>query len=103
MSKTNNPSLFHKCNSDTADLFLAFDDPNYSIYLVWLDSFITNIDETQPDTKRLLQKGGILVARSLLPGTLSAVNKIMEETFIKFTKSAGGFSGFFHMFRAYER
>jgi hypothetical protein len=28
--KTNNLALFHKCNSDMADLFFAFDGPNYS-------------------------------------------------------------------------
>ena len=34
-------------------------------------------------------KGGIAVARSLIPGALSAVDKTMEETFMKFSKSAG--------------
>ena len=28
--KTNNFSLFHKCNRDMADLFFAYDGPNYS-------------------------------------------------------------------------
>ena len=28
--KTNNLALFHKCNSDMADLFFAYDGPNYS-------------------------------------------------------------------------
>ena len=28
--KTNNLALFHKCNGDMADLFFAFDGPNYS-------------------------------------------------------------------------
>lgn len=28
--KTNNFSLFHKCNGDMADLFFAYDGPNYS-------------------------------------------------------------------------
>ena len=101
--KTNNLSLFHKCNSDMADLFFAYHGPNYSRYLVWLDIFLSNIDETHPGAKELLQKGGIAVARSLLPGALSAVDKTREETFMKFAKSAGGFSGIFHMFGAYER
>ena len=38
-----------------------------------------------------------MVACSLIPGALSIVNKTMEETFMKFDKSAGGFSGIFHM------
>ena len=28
--KTNNLALFHKCNGDMADLFFAYDGPNYS-------------------------------------------------------------------------
>ena len=28
--KTNNFPLFHKCNGDMADLFFAYDEPNYS-------------------------------------------------------------------------
>ena len=65
--KTNNLDLFHNCNSKMADLFFAYDGPNYSRYLVWLDVFLTNIDNTHPGAKELLQNGGISVARSLLP------------------------------------
>ena len=86
-----------------ADLFFAFDGPNYSRYLLWLDVFLTNIDTTHPGAKELLQKGGIAVARSLLPGSLCAVDKTMDETFMKFSKSAGGFKGIFNMYGAYEK
>ncbi|KAK0148593.1 hypothetical protein N1851_011078 [Merluccius polli] len=79
--KTNNLALFHKCNGDMADLFFAYDGPNYSRYLVWLEVFLTNIDRSHPGAKELLQKGGIAVARSLIPGSLCAVDKTMEETF----------------------
>lgn len=58
-----------------------------------MDVFLINIDESHPGAKDLLQKGGIAVARSLLPGALSAVVKTMEETFMKFAKSSGGFGG----------
>lgn len=58
-------------------------------YLVWFDLFLNNIDKSHPGAKELLQKGGIAVARSLIPGALSAVDKTMEETFMKFAKSAG--------------
>lgn len=30
--KTNNVALFHKCNSDMADLFFAYDGQNYARY-----------------------------------------------------------------------
>lgn len=58
-------------------------------YLVWLEVFLTNIDKTHPRAKELLKRGGIAVARSLIPGALSAVDKTMEETFMKFAKSSG--------------
>ena len=58
-------------------------------YLVWLEVFLTNIDQSHPRAKELLKKGGIAVARSLIPGALSVVDKTMEETFMKFGKSAG--------------
>lgn len=51
--------------------------------------FLTNIELFHPGAKELLKKGGIAVARSLIPGALSAVDKTMEETFMKFAKSAG--------------
>ncbi|KAK3700755.1 hypothetical protein QZH41_010937 [Actinostola sp. cb2023] len=84
--KTNNFALFHKCNGDMANLFFAYDGPNYSRFLVWLDLFLTNIDKSHPGAKELLKKGGIAVARSFIPGALSAVDKTMEETFMKFAK-----------------
>ena len=56
---------------------------------MWFGLFLTNIDKSHPGVKELLEKGGIAVARSLLPGALSAVDKTMEETFMKFSKSAG--------------
>ncbi|XP_032227542.1 uncharacterized protein LOC116611051 [Nematostella vectensis] len=87
--KSNNLSLFHKCNGDMAILFFAFDGHNYSRYLTWLDLFLTNVDVSHPGAKRLLERGGIAVARSLIPGALIAVDKTMEETFMEFAKSAG--------------
>ena len=53
-------------------------------YLVWLDVFLTNIEMSHPEAEELLKKGGIAVARSLIPGSLSAVDKTMEETFMRF-------------------
>ena len=66
-------------------------------YLTWLDIFLTNIDQTHLGARELLESGGIAVARSLLPGTLSAVDKTMEETFMQFSKSEG-ISNFFLLF-----
>ena len=59
-------------------------------YLVWLDVFLKNIETSHPGAEELLNKGGIAVARSLIPGSLSADDKTMEETFMRFAKSVGG-------------
>ena len=100
--KINNLKLFHKCNGEMANLFFAFDGPNYSRYLVWLEVFLSNIDLSHPGAKELLEKRGIAVARSLIPGALSAVDKTMEETFMKFAKSDRGLVGLFSMFGVYQ-
>ena len=72
-------------------------------YLTWFDVFLTNIELTHPGSTNLLTKGAIGIARSLIPGALSAVDKTMEETFMKFAKSPGGLSGLFNNFAAYQR
>lgn len=58
-------------------------------YLAWFDMFLTNIELSHPGGWDLLSKGAIAVARSLIPGAFAAVDKTMEETFIKFAKSSG--------------
>ena len=54
-----------------------------------MEIFHTNLEKMHPGAKELLSKGGIAVARSLVPGALSAVDKTMEETFMRFAKSTG--------------
>ena len=66
--------------------------------------FLNNISKTHPGAMDLLKKGGIAVARSLIPGSLSAVDKTMEESFMKFAKSAGTISNLFiYTFIFYEK
>lgn len=57
--------------------------------LAWLEVHLTNMEKTHPGAKELLTKGAIAVARSMIPGALSAVDKTMEETFMRFAKSSG--------------
>ena len=57
--------------------------------MVWYDMFLTNIDFCHPGSKKVIQNGGIAVARSLIPGSLREVDKTMDETFMKFSKSKG--------------
>ena len=50
---------------------------------------------SHPGATDLLEKGAIAVARSLIPGALSAVDKTMEETFMKSAKCQGMLCTFF--------
>ncbi len=49
------------------------------------------MEKTHPGANDLLTRGALAVARSMIPGSLSAVDKTMEETFMRFAKSAGTF------------
>jgi hypothetical protein len=91
--KINDLNAFHKCMGEMADLFFSFGGMNYSRYLTWFDLFLTNIEFSHPGATELLENGAISVARSHIPGNLCAVDKTMEETFMKFAKSRGGSSG----------
>ncbi|KAK0148525.1 hypothetical protein N1851_011132 [Merluccius polli] len=86
-----------------ADLFFAYDGHNYSRYLTWFEAFLTNIDLSHPGALDYIKHGVIPVARSLIPGALAAVDKTMEETFVKFAKSSGGLLGLFNNCGAYQK
>ena len=81
-----------------ADLFFAYDGQNYSRYLAWFEMFMTNLELTHPGATDLIDRGVIGAARSMIPGALSAVDKTMEETFMKFSKGSGGLGGIFQDF-----
>ena len=83
--------------------FFVFDCPNYSRYLLYWELLFTNLELTHPGGTKLLEKGAISVARSFIPSARSAVDKTMEETFMKSVKSKGGLSGIFTNFEAEER
>ena len=108
--KTNNLSLYAQCLFNMSDLFFSFDGHNYSRYLTFFAVFLANIDETHPGASELLKAGAISVARSLVPGNRCAVDKTIEETFMKHAKSHGGsggcgagLTGLLSNFSAYQR
>ena len=108
--KTNNLSLYTQCLFNMADLFYSFDGHNYSRYLTFFALFLANIDETHPGASELLKAGAISVARSYVPGNRCAVDKTIEETFMKHAKSHGGsggcgagLTGILTNFNAYQR
>ena len=71
--------------------------------LTQFEIFLMNIELTNSGARGLLTKGAISVVCPLIPGVLSAVDKTMEETFMRFAKSPGGLSGLFNMFESYQR
>ena len=55
--------------------------------------FISNLEHTHPGAVEQIKFGVMSVARSKIPGNRCAVDKTMEETFMKSTKSRGGSGG----------
>ena len=91
--KVNDLSLYCECLYKMCDLFLSFDGHNYARYLTFFAVFLANVEETHPGATRLLENGAFSVARSFIPGNRCAVDKTMEETFIKHSKCRGGSGG----------
>ena len=101
--KTHNRKLFHYCNGEMAALFFAYDGHNYSRYLTWFEAFITNLELTHPGVMEFIDNGVSECARSLIPNSLCAVDKTMEETFMNFAKGSGGLIGIFEQYTLREK
>ena len=91
--KTKDLSLYAECLHLMADIVFSFDGQNYARYLTYFSVLETNLDETHPGASELLKRGAISVARSFIPGNRCAVDKTMEETFMKHAKSRSGAGG----------
>ena len=91
--KTNDFLLYADCLHRMADIFFSFDGQNYARYLTFFSVFIANINESHPGASDLLKRGAISVARSFIPANRCAVDKTMEETFMKHAKSRSGTGG----------
>ena len=91
--KSNDYSLYCYCFFNMADLFFSFDGQNYSRYLTYFSVFLANVDKTHPGARELLERGAFSVARSFIPGNRCPVDKTIEETFMKHSKSHGGAGG----------
>ena len=72
------------------DLFFSFGGHNYAHYLTFFAVFLANIESSHPGATEMLEQGAFSVARSFIPGNRSAVDKTIEETFMKHAKSRGG-------------
>ena len=91
------------------DLFFSFFGYNYARYLTFFAVFLANIECSHPGATEMLERGAFSVARSFIPGNRSAVDKTIEETFMKHAKSRGGggtgagLSGILKNQEAYQR
>ena len=54
---------------------------------------MVNLDETHTGTSELLQRGKIGVVRSFIPGNRCAIDKTVEETSMKHSKSRSDSGG----------
>ena len=52
--------------------------------------FLVNIECSRPGATEMLERGAFSVSRPFTPGNRSAVDKTIEETFMKHAKSRGG-------------
>ena len=69
---------------------------------------MSSIEITHPGAKDALKRGAFSVAHSMIPGCRADVDKIIEETFMKNSKSHGratgaGISGIIRNHTAYQR
>ena len=108
--KSNDYELYCYCLYHMADLFFSFDGQNYARYLTFFAVFLANIEVSHPGATDLLKRGAFSVARSFVSGNRCAVDKTIEETFMKHAKSHGGaggcgagVSGILSSYGAYQR
>ena len=87
--------------------FFSFGGQNYARYLTFFSVFFANIEISHLGATDLLKRGAINLARSFVPGNRCSVDKTIEETFMKHSKSHGGGSaglfGLLSNYDAYQR
>ena len=108
--KNNDFELYAFCLDAMSDLFFSYGGHNYSRYLTYFSTFIANLEYSHPGSLEQIKLGVFSVARSMIPGSRCAVDKTMEETFMKHAKSKGGaggagagLTGITHNLNAYQR
>ena len=72
------------------DSFFAYNGQNYARYLTFFSVYMLNVDKNHPGVEELLKRGDFSVARSFILGNICAVDKTIEETFMRHAKSRGG-------------
>ena len=82
----------------------------YARYITFFAVFLANIEESHPGATQLLEGGANNVAMSLIPENRCPIDKTIDETFMKQSKSHGGVGGFgagltglVYDYRSYQR
>ena len=88
--KTNSYNLYIQCLCLMPDLFFSYGGFNYARYLTYFSAHLVNIALFHPGATNLLKHGAFSVARSFVPGNRCPVDKTIEETFMRHSKSRGG-------------
>ena len=108
--KANDFDLYAYSLQAMCDLFFSFGGQNYARFLTFVSVFVANLEFSNPGSMENMKAGIISVARSMIPGSRCAVDKTMEETFMKHAKSKGGaggagagLCGLLKNFNAYQR
>lgn len=83
----NNFFLYAHSLKQVADVFFSYGGYNYAQYLSFFSLYLANIETSHSGATQLLQLGAIRVARSFIPGNRAAVDKTMEETFMRHAQS----------------
>jgi hypothetical protein len=87
--------------------FSVLGGQNYARYLTFFSVFLANIEISHPGATDLLKRDAIRVARSFVPGSRCPVDKTIEETFMKHSRShggtGGGSAGLLSNYDAYQR
>ena len=108
--KANDFDLYAYSLQAMCDLFFSFGGQNYARFLTFFSVFVANLEFSHPGSIKNMKARIISVARSMIPGSRCAVDKTMEETFMKHAKSKGGaggagagLCGLLKNFNAYQR
>ena len=91
--KNNDYYLYGACLSKMVDLFFSFDGQNYARYLCYFSLFLVNIEKTHLGATELLKLCAISVARTFILANRCAVNRTIEETFMRHAKPQAGLGG----------
>ena len=81
--KYNDFLTYAHCLYIMGDLFFTFGGQNYARYLTYFSTYLSNIDVSHPGASDLIKRGAMSVACLFIPGNHCAVDKTMEETFMR--------------------